>query len=62
MYKRQIETLLCEFEGLVILDEAYSDFSDAPSFLEELEDVYKRQVKYKTLKDEKLSPDRKLSS
>ena len=37
LIRSEIETLLCDFEGLVILDEAYSDFSDAPSFLEELE-------------------------
>ena len=32
LIRSEIETLLREFEGLVILDEAYSDFSDAPSF------------------------------
>lgn len=32
----EIEKLLREFEGLVIVDEAYIDFSDATSFLEQL--------------------------
>lgn len=33
----EIEKLICRFDGLVILDEAYNDFSEAPSFLEELD-------------------------
>lgn len=33
----EIVKLLDRFEGLVILDEAYSDFSDQPSFLAELD-------------------------
>lgn len=36
LLRSEIEKLLRQFEGLVILDEAYSDFSEAPSFLEEL--------------------------
>ncbi|WP_294629697.1 histidinol-phosphate transaminase [uncultured Bacteroides sp.] len=35
--RSEIEKLLCKFEGLVVLDEAYNDFSSAPSFLEELD-------------------------
>lgn len=33
----EIEKVLNAFAGLVILDEAYNDFSDAPSFLQQLE-------------------------
>ena len=33
----EIEKLLQEFPGLVIVDEAYSDFSSAPSFLQKLD-------------------------
>ncbi len=33
----EIVKLLTTFDGLVILDEAYNDFSDVPSFLEELD-------------------------
>ena len=33
----EIEKLLQEFPGLVIVDEAYSDFSSAPSFLRKLD-------------------------
>ena len=47
LIRSEIETLLREFEGLVILDEAYSDFSDAPSFLEEL-DKYPNLVIFQT--------------
>ena len=55
VYKRQgndllrseIEKILREFEGLVILDEAYNDFSEAPSFLEEL-DKYPNLVVFQT--------------
>lgn len=32
----EIEKVIREFGGLVVLDEAYNDFSEAPSFLEEL--------------------------
>ena len=34
----EIVKLLTRFDGLVVLDEAYSDFSDAPSFLQQLDD------------------------
>lgn len=34
----EIERLLLNFDGLVVLDEAYNDFSDAPSFLKRLEE------------------------
>lgn len=37
LLRGEIEKLLREFDGLVILDEAYSDFSEAPSFLQELD-------------------------
>lgn len=37
LLRPEIEKVLQQFEGLVILDEAYNDFSEAPSFLEELE-------------------------
>lgn len=36
LLRSEIEKLIQGFDGLVILDEAYSDFSNAPSFLEEL--------------------------
>lgn len=36
LLRSEIEKLIQGFDGLVILDEAYSDFSDASSFLEEL--------------------------
>lgn len=36
LLRSEIEKVIHEFEGLVILDEAYNDFSEAPSFLEEL--------------------------
>lgn len=36
LLRSEIEKVLRQFEGLVILDEAYSDFSNSPSFLEEL--------------------------
>lgn len=36
LLRGEIEKLLLRFEGLVILDEAYNDFSAAPSFLQEL--------------------------
>lgn len=34
--RKEILTLLREFEGLVIVDEAYTDFSNEPSFLKKL--------------------------
>ncbi len=37
LLRSEIEKVLTRFEGLVILDEAYNDFSDAPSFLSELD-------------------------
>ena len=36
LLRSEIETLIRLFDGLVILDEAYNDFSEAPSFLENL--------------------------
>ena len=36
LLRSEIETLIHQFDGLVILDEAYNDFSEAPSFLENL--------------------------
>lgn len=35
--RAEIEKLLSSFQGLVVLDEAYNDFSEVPSFLAELE-------------------------
>ncbi|KAA6314674.1 Histidinol-phosphate aminotransferase [termite gut metagenome] len=37
LFRSEIIKVINEFNGLVILDEAYNDFSDAPSFLTELE-------------------------
>ena len=37
LLRNEIEKLVSNFDGLVILDEAYNDFSEAPSFLEELD-------------------------
>ena len=37
LLRTEIEKVLNRFEGLVILDEAYNDFSEAPSFLADLE-------------------------
>lgn len=37
LLRSEIEKLIQQFEGLVILDEAYNDFSEAPSFLEQLD-------------------------
>ncbi|MEG1838012.1 MAG: histidinol-phosphate transaminase [Bacteroidaceae bacterium] len=34
--RKEIEKVLAEFEGLVIVDEAYNDFSEEPSFSSEL--------------------------
>ena len=39
LLRSEIETLIRQFDGLVILDEAYNDFSEAPSFLENFESV-----------------------
>ena len=36
LLRSEIETLIRRFDGLVILDEAYNDFSEAPSFHENL--------------------------
>lgn len=38
MCREEILTLLRQFEGLVIVDEAYADFSDQPSFLQQLDE------------------------
>lgn len=35
--RKEMETLLDSFEGLVVVDEAYADFSDARSFLSDLD-------------------------
>ncbi len=35
--RKEIEKLLNRFEGIVVLDEAYNDFSSEPSFLSQLE-------------------------
>ncbi|NDV59713.1 histidinol-phosphate transaminase [Bacteroides sp. 519] len=37
LLRSEIEKIINGFEGLVILDEAYNDFSKAPSFIEELD-------------------------
>ena len=37
LLRAEIEKVLTDFDGLVILDEAYNDFSEAPSFLAELD-------------------------
>ena len=37
LLRSEIEKIIREFDGLVILDEAYNDFSEAPSFLDELD-------------------------
>ncbi len=37
LLRSEIEKVLAGFNGLVILDEAYNDFSDAPSFTSELD-------------------------
>ena len=38
LLRTEIEKVLNRFEGLVILDEAYNDFSEAPSFLANLKE------------------------
>lgn len=35
--RKEIEDVIKKFQGIVILDEAYSDFSDSPSFITELD-------------------------
>lgn len=45
--REEIKKLLTTFEGLVILDEAYSDFSAKPSFLKEL-DEYPNLIVFQT--------------
>ena len=45
--RREMEKLLDTFQGLVIIDEAYSDFSDAPSFLVDL-DKYPNLIVFQT--------------
>ena len=47
LLRSEIEKILNRFEGLVMLDEAYNDFSEAPSFLEEL-DKYPNLVVFQT--------------
>lgn len=47
LQRSEIEKLLREFEGLVILDEAYNDFSEAPSFLHDL-DAYPNLIVLQT--------------
>ena len=37
MPRAELEKLLSSFQGLVVLDEAYNDFSEVPSFLADLE-------------------------
>ena len=37
LLRSEIEKIIRGFSGLVILDEAYNDFSEAPSFLSELD-------------------------
>ena len=37
LLRSEIEKLIRRFDGLVILDEAYNDFSEAPSFLKDLD-------------------------
>ena len=38
LLRTEIEKVLNRFEGLVVLDEAYNDFSEAPSFLANLKE------------------------
>lgn len=47
LLRSEIVKLLVNFEGLVILDEAYNDFSELPSFLEEL-DQYPNLIVFQT--------------
>ena len=48
LLRSEIVKVLCQFEGLVMLDEAYNDFSQAPSFLEEL-DKYPNLVVFQNI-------------
>lgn len=47
LLRSEIEKLILGFDGLVVLDEAYSDFSDAPSFLGDL-DKYPNLIVFQT--------------
>lgn len=47
LLRSEIERLILGFDGLVVLDEAYSDFSDAPSFLGDL-DKYPNLIVFQT--------------
>ena len=47
MLRTEIEKTLAAFSGLVIIDEAYNDFSSAPSFLQQL-DKYPNLVVFQT--------------
>ena len=47
LLRSEIEKLIQNFEGLVVLDEAYNDFSEATSFLEEL-DKYPNLIVFQT--------------
>ena len=44
LLRNEIEKIILGFSGLVILDEAYNDFSEAPSFLSELYNYHKQIV------------------
>ena len=45
--REEMEKLINAFQGLVIIDEAYSDFSETPSFLEDL-DKYPNLIVFQT--------------
>ena len=47
LLRTEIEKILAAFSGLVIIDEAYNDFSSAPSFLQQL-DKYPNLVVFQT--------------
>ena len=47
LLRSEIEKTLATFSGLVIIDEAYNDFSSAPSFLQQL-DKYPKLVVFQT--------------
>ncbi len=47
LLRTEIEKTLATFSGLVIIDEAYNDFSSAPSFLQQL-DKYPNLVVFQT--------------
>lgn len=47
LLRTEIENTLAAFSGLVIIDEAYNDFSSAPSFLQQL-DKYPNLVVFQT--------------